>query len=410
MCAVSPRASTGSSANCATDAHVPTSIRASADRATRLTLLQLGMWGYFLYAFGPSVPFLRDDFGISSAMAGLHSTAMSIGAIIAGTIGVRFITMHGRGRMRWFGVAALAAGALMYATAGSLWVSMAAVLLAGTGGSIIVNTTNVALLHHHEGRRGPMWASYAHAFAATIGTIAPILIGIAVAIGLGWRPAFLIVPLGALLVGLLMRGAVMRGDSAQEAKEYATREHATLPRTFWWVLAALLTGTAAEFCLTLWSTDLVRQHHGLGDAAAAWAFSGMLAGLTLVRWVSGPLSLRIGTARIIGGGLMVMIFGLVLLLAFPTPLMAVVSLVIIGLGLGPQYPFVVALALAAAGSAADRASSVASIGIGITVALAPFGLGAAADALGVVTAFIGIPMMVLASFACLTVARIAQHR
>jgi predicted MFS family arabinose efflux permease len=387
---------------------VTSSIRSSADRATRLTLLQLGLWGYFLYAFGPSVPFLRDEFGITSAMAGLHSTAMSMGAIIAGTIGVRFITRHGRGRMRWIGVSALAIGALMYATAGSFWISMAAVLLAGTGGSLVVNTTNVALLHHHEGRRGPMWASYAHAFAATIGTLAPILIGIAVAIGLGWRPAFLVVPLAALLVGLLMRGAVMRGDSAQEAKDQATRVEPALPRRFWWVLTALLTGTAAEFCLTLWSTDLVRQHHGLGNAAAAWAFSGMLAGLTLVRWLSGPLSLRIGTARIIGGGLLTMLVGLALLLAFPSPLMAFVSLFIVGLGLGPQYPFVVALALAAAGSAADRASSVASIGIGITVALAPFGLGAAADVFGVVTAFIAIPAMVVMSFACLTVARSSQ--
>jgi predicted MFS family arabinose efflux permease len=366
------------------------------------------MWGYFLYAFGPSVPFLRDDFGITSAMAGLHSTSMSMGAIIAGTLGVRFITRYGRGRMRWIGVSALAIGALMYATAGTFLISMVAVLLAGTGGSIVVNTTNPALLHHHKGRRGPMWASYAHAFAATVGTMAPILIGIAVAIGLGWRPAFLVVPLAALLVGLLMRGAVMRGDSAQEAKDHADRVQPALPRKFWWVLAALLTGTAAEFCLTLWSTDLVRQHHGLGDAAAAWAFSGMLAGITLVRWLSGPLSLRIGTARIIGGGLLMMLFGLVLLLAFPSPLMAVVSLVLIGLGLGPQYPFVIALALAAAGSAADRASSVASIGIGITVAFAPFGLGAVADALGVVTAFIAIPAMVMASFACLTVARSSQ--
>jgi hypothetical protein len=53
---------------------------------------------------------------------------------------------------------------------------------------------------------------------------------------------------------------------------------------------------------------------------------------------------------------------------------------------------------------------VASVGIGLTVATAPFALGAAADAVGVVTAFYAIPVLVLASLACLTVARSSQMR
>jgi predicted MFS family arabinose efflux permease len=390
---------------------VASTIRSSADRATRLTLLQLSLHGYFLYAFGPSIPFLRDEFGISSALAGLHSTAMSMGAIIAGTLGVQLVRRFGRGRMRWIGVSMLAAGALLYAVAPGVSFSMLAVILTGTGGSIIVNATNVALLQHHEGARGPMWASYAHAFAATIGTLAPVLIGVTVAVGLGWRPPFLLIPIGAAVIALLMRGTAMRGDTVVEAREATpTGASARLSPTFWWIFSGLLFGVAVEFCLTVWVTDLLRQSHGLADATAAWAFSVMLVGLTAARWFAGGLSLRIGTARVIGGGLILLFFGVALLLIVPTPTVGFVSMFIIGIGLGPQYPFVIARTIAAAGAAGDKASSVASVGIGLTVATAPFALGAAADAVGVVTAFYVIPVLVLASLACLTVARSSQMR
>jgi MFS family permease len=409
MSAHSPRVSTGWSTNFVADEKANPQARVSVDRATRLTLLQLGMWGYFLYAFGPSVPFLRDDLGISSALAGLHPTAMSGGAILAGIFGVRLVRRFGRGRVRWLGVTSLAIGTVIYVAAPSVAWSMLAVLVAGTGGSFIVNTTNVALLAHH-GARGPMWATYAHAFAASVGIAGPALIGVSVAIGFGWRPAFFMVPASAILIAWLLRGARMRGDTVAHEQDGHPTTGGRLTGRFWWVLAGLLLSTAAEFSMTLWSTDLVRQNHGLDDASAAWSFSVLLLGLTLARWLSAAVTARLGSAKLIGAGLLVMFFGLLLLLLVPTPGMAFVAMFIIGVGMGPQYPMVIALALRAAGSAADRASSVTSVAIGLIIATAPFALGAAADRVGVVTAFYAVPAAVIASFLALTVARSARLR
>ena len=54
------------------------------DRLTWLTFAQLGVYGYFLYGFGPSVPLLRDDLGVSNAVSGLHGTALAAGSVLAG--------------------------------------------------------------------------------------------------------------------------------------------------------------------------------------------------------------------------------------------------------------------------------------------------------------------------------------
>lgn len=385
-----------------------TTLRETADRPTRLAVLQLSLWGYFLYAFGPSVPLLRDEFGISSGQAGLLSTANAVGAILAGTLGVRMVDRFSRGTMRWVGVALLAVGATTYMTSSGFTMAMVAILIAATGGSLIVNTGNVALLSHHPGARGPMWATWAHALSATVGTISPLVLGLTVAAGAGWRPGFVIVPIAALALGLAMRRERLEGDDLRSTRSERRESLVPLPARFHWVHGALLLSLAAEFCLTLWSTDLVRDRHGLSDAAAAWSFSVLLLGVTIARWMSGGLSLRWGSARLIGAGQVVMVVSLALLLAVPLPAVAFVAMFLVGLGMGPQYPFVIALAIASAGGAVDRAASITSIGIGFTVSIAPYLLGATSDAVGVLGAFLMVPAMVMLSFVLLIVARSRQ--
>ena len=56
------------------------------DRTTLLIYAQLAIWGYFLYGFGPVVPLLRDEQGVSAALAGLHGTGLALG-IVFGVLG-----------------------------------------------------------------------------------------------------------------------------------------------------------------------------------------------------------------------------------------------------------------------------------------------------------------------------------
>jgi hypothetical protein len=56
------------------------------DPLTLITYAQLGVFGYFLYGFGPVVPLLRDEQGTSRAVASLHGSALAAAVVVGGTV------------------------------------------------------------------------------------------------------------------------------------------------------------------------------------------------------------------------------------------------------------------------------------------------------------------------------------
>src|SRR5882762_5513036 len=60
--------------------------------------LQLGAFAFFLYAFGPSIGFLKDDLHISDGVAGLHETFYAAGVVIGGVSAPWFIRRTGGSR------------------------------------------------------------------------------------------------------------------------------------------------------------------------------------------------------------------------------------------------------------------------------------------------------------------------
>lgn len=372
--------------------------------------MQLGMWGFWIYGFGPSVPLLRDELGISSAVAGLHSTASALGSIVAGVWGVAFVKRVGRGTARHIGALMLGIGVLMYVLAPTLAVSLPAVFIAGTGGAIIINTLNVSLIRHHR-HRGSAWLTSAHATGSTLGILAPVLIGVAISTGLGWRVALILPPVVLLVAYLSLRGHDFEGDdrsdttASSDAPRSATGARQPMGPRFWWILAGLLSITVVEFSSLLWATDLLRSQHGFDRATAPLGFSVMLAGMALSRWISIPVVARTGPRRPMAVGLVMTLTGAIVTLVTTVPAGGLVGMAVMGMGLGPLYPLIMGRAIAAASHAPDRAANIASIGLGMIAGIAPFALGAAADVIGIASAFVAVPASVVASGLCLAMAR-----
>ena len=380
------------------------------DRATLHGLLQLGMWGFWIYGFGPSVPILRDELGISSAIAGLHSTASALGSIIAGIWGVSFVNQVGRGRARHLGALTLGFGVLLYVLAPSLAVSLPAVLIAGTGGAMIINTLNVSLIRHHR-ERGSAWLTSAHATGSTLGILAPVFIGLAISSGLGWRIALTLPPLVLVLAYVTLRGHDFDGDahdplpSTEQTPGPSAHTRQPMGARFWWIFAGLLSITVVEFSSLLWATDLLRTQHGFDRATAPLGFSVMLAGMAISRWISIPIVSRTGPRQPMAFSLVMTLTGAVVTLVTTVPVGGLIGMAVMGFGLGPLYPLIMGRAIAAASHHADRAANIASVGLGAIAGLAPFALGAAADVVGITAAFVAVPVAVVASGLCLAMAR-----
>jgi MFS family permease len=172
-----------------------------------------------------------------------------------------------------------------------------------------------------------------------------------------------------------------------------TRPRSRIPA--WCFLAALVAGVALEFSTTYWATDLVREQTGAGAGIAAATTAGLVLGMATIRFIVGPLSLRVSPALLLAGSFLVSILGWAVLWTATTPATAIVGLVVAGLGYGAQYPLSVSLLLATAPGSGDRAQGRATFAGSVAVGIAPFALGALADAFGAHQAFLVVPVIAL---------------
>jgi MFS family permease len=378
---------------------VPTLVH---DRLTWLTFTQLGVFGYFLYGFGPSVPLLRDEMGVSNAVSGLHGTALAAGSVLAGVGWPVLAVRLGRPRTLRVGLAGLTAGILGYCLAPLLPLTMAGALACGFFGSLVMTGSTVVLAAHHRAA-APAAISEANAVAAGTGLLAPLLVGAGVSLGLGWRPGVLLAAAAAVVIWVRsVRDARCRAEAATPAAtvEVAADAVGRLPARYWlaWTVLALCIGV--EFSLTFWAADALREHTGASPAAATAGVTAIVAGMFAGRLAGGRVALRIRPGLLLLGAIGLSAVGFAVFWLSTAPIPALAGLVVCGLGIALQFPLGAALAVEMSGGRPDRGAGRISFAAGLASGVAPFALGALADRTGTHTAFLLVPVLLVAAAGC----------
>ncbi|GEL93396.1 MFS transporter [Cellulomonas composti] len=427
----------------------------------RLTFAFYGcfvVWGWFLYSFGPSVPLLADDFGITSAQAGLHGTAMAGGAVLAAFLTPRVVARWGRRPALLAALGLIVLGVVGLVLAPALWASLPAMFVIALGGNIAISCAQPGLAFHH-GEAASAAVTEANGVGSTIGLVGPLAVGLTVAIGWGWRPAVAVTIVlvavtawltarrpvgGAMTPPTVGRRAVAAADrtvsgaatttETAAATETADEPHVTLAGPHgvdpvvgsvealalavvsddetpaerrawhaglpaWCFLAAVVAAIALENATTYWSTDLVREQTGAGPGIATATTAGLVAGMSAIRFVVGPMSLRVPPALLLAAGFVVAVAGWAVLWTSTETVIALVGLFVAGLGYGVQYPLAISLLLSTAPHAGDAAQARATLAGGLAIGVAPFLLGALADAVGMHAAFVVVPVIAVLGLA-----------
>ncbi len=366
------------------------------DRPTGITYAQLALYGWFLYAFGPTLALLREDEGTTRSVAALHGTGLAIGSITAAFAVPAIVRQIGRGPMLRVGSAVICVGIVMYAGPGWLPLTLAATVVIGAGATFTLVGVN-AFLSDHQGPAAPRALSESNGIAALAGLLGPLTVGLGVAVGWGWRPALITV--AALLVLLeAARGRnleVYDGTHGHPDSQPGHTAPGRLPRLYWgtWVVVVMVVGT--EFCITLWGSDLLRDRAGLGDAAAAASLATIVGGMAFGRLGGSPIVSRVDPERLLVVAFAVTLAGFFVAWMSSSAPPMLIGFFVAGTGMGLQWPLGVSRALRAAGGRTDRGSAMASVGAGIASGAAPFALGALADAVGVHGAFLLVPGLLL---------------
>ncbi|RKN43455.1 MFS transporter [Micromonospora endolithica] len=397
--------------------------RFTRDRTTWLSYAQLGLWGFFLYGFGPVVPLLRDEQGTSAAVAGLHSTGIAVGALLGGALFAPLARRVGRARAIWTGLAGVAAGVTAFGTLRPLPATIAAVAVVATFGMMVISGVSVVLTAHH-GPAAPAALTEANAACAGLGILAPVVIGASVAAGWGWRPV-MAVEVGLIaLVALAFRVRRPQADPAAAAPGAPLVAPASapvptraapanpvlgrdpsytpgvnkgpflsqrLPVAYWiaWTLMAV-TGSI-EVCLSLWTADVLRDHAGLDAGAASASVAAIVGGMFVGRLVGGRFALRYRPIPLLLAALGLSLAGFTVFWTATVGWLAVLGLVVLGLGNALHYPLAISIALAVAGPATDKAAGWSAYSMGVGFGIAPVALGWVADGVGPHLAFLLLP-------------------
>jgi predicted MFS family arabinose efflux permease len=369
-------------------------------RLTWLTYAQLAVFGYFLYGFGPSVPLQRDDLHVSSAIGGLHGTALATGSTLAGLTFAALSRRVGRTGTLRVGLLGLAAGTLLYCLVPALPVTLAGALVCGVFGSYVV-TGSVVVLSAAHGPAGAAAISESNAAAAAAGLVAPLLLGAGAALGIGWQSGLLLAAVFALVVWVLSVWVARHPTDPTGAEggpvDRAADLPGPLPAAFWlaWVVTLLCIGV--EFCMTFWAADELREQAGASPAAATAGITAIVGGMFAGRLLGGRLALRVGPGRLLLAAVAVTLVGFAAFWLSAAPVAALAGLVVIGLGISLQYPLGTVRAVAASAGRPDRAAGRLSIAAGLASGIAPFVLGALADRIGTHAAFLLVPALLVAA-------------
>lgn len=362
------------------------------DRRTWVSYAQMGAYGFFVYALGASTILLRDEQGTSRTVSGLHASGWALGIVIMSFLSPRISARLGRGRaMRW-GSILMMIGILGYTSGLPVIVTISSVVVAGCGGALMVAGLS-AFLGEQQGAASPAALSEANALGAIAGLLGAVGVGVGVALTWGWRPAFWL--LIAVLVGVeVWRGARVSSYDLGEIAGVAGRWR-DLPRLFWWCCLVMLPAAGIEYCMALWTADLLREQGGLGEGAASAALGIVVAGLIAGRLIGGRLAQRRNPETI----LMVAfaLSGVAFLIAWATSILVimVIFLFLTGAGVGLHWPLAITRAIRCVPHFADLASAVGLLCAGLAIMTAPFALGALADVSGLRVAFLLVPVLAL---------------
>ncbi|HTC70669.1 MAG TPA: MFS transporter, partial [Acidothermaceae bacterium] len=364
------------------------------DRLTWKVYSQLAIYGYFLYAFTPSVTLLRDDEHTSRAVSGLHGTGLAVGAMLTALIAPRLIARFGRALIMWVALGLLCAGAIAFVSCDVVAVTIAGALIAGVGGTLALNIGVAVLTDHHRGPAGGAAVTQMNGLGSACGIFAPLLVGGAVSIGIGWRAGLLVTVVLAIAV------AVIFGRTPKDAAEAPVhvrkiREKGPLSKEFWRACGVLVMTNAIEFSMTIWSSDVLNHHDGLSKGTAATGVTAIVTGMTIGRLSSARLTLRHGVDRLLIYAFGLTIVGFGVFWVSTNPYLAFVGLFISGLGISVQFPLSITRAVGFSDGRPDLATAYASLAGGFAVAVAPFGLGAFADHVGSHTAMLVVPAFAL---------------
>ncbi|UPG72631.1 MFS transporter [Roseomonas gilardii subsp. gilardii] len=316
----------------------PFALARTRDTRPRLaTILVFFANGFGYGAWAGNIPSIKLGLGLSDGALGLALLGMAIGAILA-------MPLTGQVSARWGSHRLTAASGLAFALvlalvpqAGGLATLVLGLMLLGAGNGVMDVSMNTHATLVERGWGAAIMSSF-HAAFSLGGLAGAGLAGLLLAAGHA-APLNLAVSgaLVALCVLLAMPWLRVEGHAPSVPEEgghgLALPNRATLGLGVIALLALVTEGAVGD-----WSALYLAVETAAPAGLAALGFAGFSLAMTAGRLGGDAVVRRLGSAPVLRLGALLSAAGFVLMLAVPSPELAIAGLVLVGLGLSNVFP------------------------------------------------------------------------
>ncbi len=290
---------------------------------------------------GATWPAMHGDVGATIGQANVISIIISLGTSIASFYSGRIVGKFGTGLTTTVSTSLTAVGLIGMSFSNSLLMTCLCAIPLGFGAGAIDSALNNYVAVHYK----PTHMSFLHSFYGLGVTVSPYIISFALSGNGGWRGGYQIIfvvqvaILAFAIIAFPLWNKVKSTELKQVVEERVLkfREIAKIPamRIAWLVFFSTC---ALEFTCGIWGASFLVEAEGLSEADAAKFITLYYLGITLSRFISGLLNVKLKSTTIIFSGF-TLVGVAVILLALPLPVIVkCIALFLIGFGNGPSFP------------------------------------------------------------------------
>lgn len=312
---------------------------------------------------GSAWPQMSGDLGAQTSAAGLVTMTICACTIVSSLACDALQRRLGTARLTTASVALTAAGVLGFSRVTEFWQLVAIAVPYGLGAGAVDAALNAYAAVHLK----PMHVSWLHCCWGIGASVGPMIMAWRMGAGDSWRGGYvavglMLVALTAFLV-LTLRSwdtatpAAAAGDGDRRAADTSLPSRAEALRLPGVVPAFLsfFLYCALESTTGVWSSTFMVQARGIDEQTATFLVSLFYLGITVGRFLSGVLTLRLRGNQLLRLGVAIIAVGLVLLVAVPGATACATGLVLVGIGCAPIYPTIIQLTPSRFGDGASQA-------------------------------------------------------
>lgn len=294
---------------------------------------------------GSAWPIMYQEFNVPVSYAGMISMIISFGTIIASLQSDRLTRKFGTGMVTAFSVAMTAVALFGFSTSSSFLSLCLWAIPYGLGaGGVDASLNNYVALHYASRHM-----SWLHCMWGVGTSIGPYIMSYALTNTQSWNDGYLYISiLQIILTAILMfslplwkkRPSADTGSDYSSDKPLSLKEIIAIPGAKE-VMVTFFCYCALEQTAMLWASSYLVFHHGLLEETAASFASLFCIGITVGRFLSGFITMKLNDTQMIRLGFSIILLG-ILIMFFPLGEMtAFTGFILIGLGCAPVYPCII---------------------------------------------------------------------